>query len=109
MMAGYDLPVRAIREQMSSAIDLIVQLQRLRDGSRRITHITEVQGMEGDVITLQDVFLFDYGMGVDEHGKFRGHLKATGVRPKFAEKLADLGIRLGPEVFTPEGFVKRGA
>ncbi|MGD9793404.1 MAG: CpaF family protein [Acidimicrobiia bacterium] len=109
MMAGYDLPVRAIREQMSSAIDLIVQLQRLRDGTRRITHITEVQGMEGDVITLQDVFLFDYGMGVDEHGKFRGHLKATGVRPRFAEKLADLGIRLGPEVFTPEGFARRGA
>jgi pilus assembly protein CpaF len=94
---------------MSSAIDLIVQLQRLRDGTRRITHITEVQGMEGDVITLQDVFLFDFGMGVDEHGKFKGHLKATGVRPRFAEKLADLGIRLGPEVFTPEGFTRRAA
>ena len=107
LMAGFDLPVRAIREQMASALDLIVQLTRLRDGTRRITHITEVQGMEGDVITLQDVFLFDFGMGVDEHGQFRGHLKATGVRPKFAEKLADLGIRLGPEVFQPEGFARR--
>jgi pilus assembly protein CpaF len=108
LMAGFDLPVRAIREQMASALDLIVHLTRLRDGTRRITHITEVQGMEGDVITLQDVFLFDYGMGVDEHGKFKGHLKATGVRPKFTEKLADLGIRLGPEVFQPEAFARRG-
>jgi pilus assembly protein CpaF len=107
LMAGFDLPVRAIREQMASAIDLIVQLTRLRDGTRRITHITEVQGMEGDVITLQDVFLFDYGMGVDEHGRFRGHLKATGVRPKFTEKLSDLGIRLGQEVFQPEGFQRK--
>jgi pilus assembly protein CpaF len=107
LMAGFDLPIRAIREQMSSAIDLIVQLTRLRDGSRRITHISEVQGMEGDVITLQDIFLFDYGMGVDEHGRFKGHLKATGVRPKFAEKLADLGIRLGPEVFQPEAFARK--
>jgi pilus assembly protein CpaF len=102
LMAGYDLPVRAIREQMASALDCIVQLTRLRDGTRRITHVTEVQGMEGDVITLQDVFLFDYSAGVDERGKFRGHLKATGVRPKFTEKLQDLGIRLGPEVFQPE-------
>ena len=109
LMAGFDLPVRAIREQMASAIDLIVQLQRLRDGTRRITHITEVQGMEGDVITLQDVFLFDYGMGVDDKGRFRGHLKATGVRPRFAEKLSDLGIRLGPEVFQPETMARRGA
>jgi pilus assembly protein CpaF len=109
LMAGFDLPVRAIREQMASAIDCIVQLTRLRDGTRRITHITEVQGMEGDVITLQDIFLFDFGMGVDEHGKFRGHLKATGTRPRFAEKLQDHGIRLGPEVFQPEGFARRGA
>jgi pilus assembly protein CpaF len=107
LMAGFDLPIRAIREQMASALDCIVHLSRLRDGSRRITHITEVQGMEGDVITLQDIFLFDYGMGVDEHGRFKGHLKATGVRPKFAEKLADLGIRLGQEVFQPEGFAKK--
>ena len=109
LMAGFDLPVRAIREQMASAIDCVVQLTRLRDGTRRITHITEIQGMEGDVITTQDVFLFDFGMGVDEHGRFRGHLKATGVRPKFAEKLADQGIRLGPEVFQPEQFAKRAA
>ena len=107
LMAGFDLPVRAIREQMASAIDVIVHLTRLKDGTRRITHISEVQGMEGDVITLQDIFLFDYGMGVDEHGKFRGHLKATGVRPKFAEKLSDHGIKLGPEVFNPEAMAHR--
>jgi pilus assembly protein CpaF len=103
LMAGYDLPVRAIREQISSAVDLIVQLTRLRDGTRRITHITEVAGMEGDIITLQDVFVFDYAAGVDEQGRFKGQLKPTGVRPKFAQKLADHGIRLGPEVFQPGG------
>lgn len=103
LMAGFDLPVRAIREQMASAIDLIVQIARLRDGTRRITHITEVQGMEGDVITLQDVFVFDFAAGVDENGRYRGQLRATGVRPKFSEKLADQGIRLGPEVFNPGG------
>jgi pilus assembly protein CpaF len=103
LMSGYDLPIRAIREQMASAVDLIVQIGRLRDGTRRITQITEVQGMEGEIIILQDVFTFDFGAGVDEHGRFLGSLKATGVRPKFAEKLSDLGIRLGPEVFAPEG------
>jgi pilus assembly protein CpaF len=109
LMAGFDLPVRAIREQMASAIDLIVQIARLRDGSRRISHITEVQGMEGDVITLQDVFLFDFGAGVDENGRYRGHLRASGVRPKFTEKLADQGIRLGPEVFNPNAGTARPA
>jgi pilus assembly protein CpaF len=107
LMAGFDLPVRAIREQVSSAIDVIVQIARLRDGSRRITHISEVQGMEGDVITLQDIFLFDYSAGVDEHGRYRGQLKATGVRPRFTEKLADQGIRLGPEVFSADAGAKR--
>ncbi len=99
LMAGYDLPVRAIREQMSSAVDCIVQLQRLRDGTRRITHITEVAGMEGDIVTLQDIFLFDFSAGVDDKGRFLGQLKPTGVRPKFAEKLSDNGIRLSPEMF----------
>lgn len=102
LMSGFDLPVRAIREQMASALDLVVQMSRLRDGTRRITEITEVQGMEGDVITLQDVFTFDYGAGVDEHGKLLGKLAPTGVRPKFAEKLADHGIRLPKEIFGTE-------
>jgi pilus assembly protein CpaF len=107
LMSGFDLPVRAIREQMASALDLIVHITRLRDGTRRVTHVSEVQGMEGDVITLQDIFLFDYGMGVDDDGRFKGHLKSTGIRPKFAEKLADLGIRLSPDLFRAEGFARR--
>jgi pilus assembly protein CpaF len=107
LMSGFDLPIRAIREQMSSALDVIVHLSRLRDGTRRITHVTEVQGMEGDVITLQDVFLFDYGMGIDQNGRFKGHLKATGIRPRFAEKLQDLGVKLGAELFATQGFSKR--
>ncbi len=107
LMAGYDLPVRAIREQIASAVDLIVHVSRLRDGTRRITHITEVEGMEGDIITLQDLFLFDFGMGVDEHGKFLGRLKATGIRPTFSEKLADFGIKLPPDLFDPEPFARR--
>jgi pilus assembly protein CpaF len=102
LMAGFDLPVRAIREQMASAVDLIVQLTRLSDGTRRVTHITEVQGMEGEVITLQDVFLFDFAAGVDPEGRFLGQLQPTGVRPKFAEKLADRGLHLGPEIFTAQ-------
>ena len=68
LMAGIDLPTRAIREQAASALDLIVHQSRLKDGTRRITHITEVTGMEGDVITLQDIFTFDFAAGVDEHG-----------------------------------------
>ncbi|MDP9387266.1 MAG: CpaF family protein [Actinomycetota bacterium] len=99
LMAGFDLPVRAIREQMASALDLIVHLTRLRDGTRRVTHVTEVQGMEGDVIILQDVFLFDWSAGVDQTGRFRGNLKPTGIRPKFSEKLRDLGIELPASIF----------
>ena len=101
MMAGYDLPIKAIREQISSAVDLIIQIGRQRDGSRKISHITEVQGMEGEVIILQDIFLFDFAAGVGEDGKLLGTLQPTGVRPKFAEKLSDHGIKLGAEVFTP--------
>ncbi len=102
LMAGFDLPVRAIREQIASAVDLVVQLQRLKDGTRRITHITEVAGMEGDVVTLQDIFLFDFGAGMDENGRYKGELKPTGVRPRFTDKLADHGIKLGAEMFAPE-------
>ena len=107
LMAGFDLPIRAIREQMASAVDCIIQLSRMRDGTRRVTHITEVQGMEGDVVTVQDVFLFDMGMGFDAEGRTLGHLKSTGIRPQFTEKLADAGILLGPEVFAPEPFMGR--
>ncbi|HYH50333.1 MAG TPA: CpaF family protein [Acidimicrobiia bacterium] len=107
LMAGMDLPVRAIREQMASAIDLIVHLTRLRDGTRRVTHVSEVQGMEGDVVVLQDLFLFDFGMGVDEDGRFLGHLKSTGIRPKFTERLSDHGVRFRPEIFAQESFARR--
>jgi pilus assembly protein CpaF len=107
LMAGFDLPVRAIREQMSSALDLVVHLTRLRDGTRRVTHVTEVQGMDGDAIVTQDVFLFDFGMGVEEDGRVRGHLKATGLQPRFAERLADVGIELAPTLFEAEGFARR--
>jgi len=97
LMAGMDLPVRAIREQISSAVDVIVQQSRMRDGSRKITHITEVQGMEGDKITLQDVFLFEQESF--ENGKVHGAVKPTGVRPKFMPKIEDSGIQLPPSIF----------
>ena len=106
LMAGFDLPVRAIREQVSSAVDLIVHTARLRDGTRRVTHITEVEGMEGDIITLQDLFLFDFGMGVDEDGKYLGHLKACGIRPTFSNQLKDLGVKLPADIFHPEPFAR---
>ena len=91
---------------MSSAIDLVVHQARLRDGTRRITHVAEVQNMEGDVIVMQDLFLFDYSMGVDEAGHYKGILKSTGIRPKFADKLEDAGLRLDAEMFEAEGFVR---
>jgi pilus assembly protein CpaF len=101
MMAGMDLGVRAIREQIAAAINLVIHQARLKDGTRRITHITEVTGMEGEIITLQDLFLFDFHAGVDEEGRYLGDLQATGLRPTFIEKLADKGIELDPSVFAP--------
>ncbi|HET9724491.1 MAG TPA: ATPase, T2SS/T4P/T4SS family, partial [Actinomycetota bacterium] len=101
MMAGMDLGVRAIREQISSAIQVIVHQNRMKDGTRRITHVTEIVGMEGDVITMQDLFLFDYGAGLDENGRFLGGLRSTGLRPRFIEKLAERGISVPAEVFAP--------
>jgi pilus assembly protein CpaF len=99
LMAGMDLPLRAIREQIASAVDVVVQLTRLRDGTRRVTHVTEVQGMEGETVTLQDAFLFDYSAGVDAAGKFLGKPVPTGVRPRFTDRFDELGIRLSPRVF----------
>jgi pilus assembly protein CpaF len=108
LMAGFDLPVRAIREQIASAVDLIVHVSRLKDGTRRVTHVTEVEGMEGDIITLQDLFLFDFGAGIEEGtGKYLGRLKATGIRPTFSEHLQDMGIRLPADLFDPEPFARR--
>jgi pilus assembly protein CpaF len=98
LMAGMDLPIRAIREQASSAVDLIVQQSRLKDGSRKITHITEVMGMEGDTVQLQDLFVFEQ-TGIDARGKIVGQLRATGVRPRFAEKFESAGIFLPASVF----------
>jgi pilus assembly protein CpaF len=111
LMAGMDLPVRVIREQMASALDMIVHLTRLRDGTRRVTHVSEVMGMEGDVVVLQDIYTFDFGAGIDEDGRFRGGLRSTGIRPSFSEKLNDYGIQLEPSLFatTPSGPAVAGA
>jgi pilus assembly protein CpaF len=103
MMAGMDLPARAIRDQIASAVDLIIQVTRLKDGTRRITQISEVVGMEGDVVTLQDLFVFDFKAGKDEQGRFRGSLVPTGLPPRFTEELAAHGVELTPEAFRAEG------
>jgi pilus assembly protein CpaF len=97
LMAGYDLPVRAIREQISSAVDLIVHQSRLKDGTRKIVNITEVQGMEGDTIVMQDVFVFEQTGVID--GKIQGRLKPTGIRPKFVEQFETQGIHLPNNIF----------
>jgi pilus assembly protein CpaF len=97
MMAGMDLPVRAIREQVSSAVDMIVHEERMRDGTRKVTNITEVSGMEGEIITTTDLFVFEQtGM---ENGKVLGQMRPTGLRPKFMEKIETAGIHLPPSIF----------
>ncbi|MDD3889841.1 MAG: CpaF family protein [Syntrophomonas sp.] len=101
MMAGMDLPLKAIRQQVSSAIDIVIQQNRLRDGSRVITHITELLGMEGDVIQLQDIFLFEQ-KGVDNNGKVTGRHYATGITPKVLERIETEGIKLDKEIFRPD-------
>lgn len=100
LMAGMDLPLRAVREQVASAIDVIIHVSRLRDGSRRVTHVTEVLGMEGDTVTLQDAFVFDYSAGVDSFGRFLGSAKPTGLRPRFTDRFEELGISVDPQVFS---------
>ncbi|WP_249870295.1 CpaF family protein [Oceanobacillus saliphilus] len=99
LMAGMELPVKAIREQVAGALDLIIQQSRLKDGTRRITNITEVQGLEGDIIVLQDIFKFKQS-GVDQNGKIIGKLVPTGIRPKFYERMENEGIHLPSSIFT---------
>ncbi len=101
MMAGMELTIRAVREQISAAIDLIVHVARLQDGSRRVTHATEIVGMEGDTITLQDLFVFDFGGGFDDRGRVQGTLVPTGLRPHFLDRLAERNVHLDAAMFAP--------
>ncbi|HCB02566.1 MAG TPA: type II secretion system protein E, partial [Anaerolineae bacterium] len=97
LMAGMDLPVRAIREQVASAVDVIVQQERMRDGTRKVTTIAEVSGMEGEVITMTDIFVFE--QSGTENGRIIGRLRPTGLRPKFMDKIEAAGIQLPPSIF----------
>ncbi len=107
LMAGMDLPIRAIREQVASALDLIIQLSRMRDGTRRVVEISEVTGMEGDTITLSTLYKFDYDAGFDEEGKYLGEIRATGLRPMFSDELHYLGVEL-PQSLMDAGFSMAG-
>jgi pilus assembly protein CpaF len=98
LMAGMDLPLKVVRQQIASAVDLIVQQSRLKDGSRKVIAITEVAGMEGDTVVLTDVFKFEQ-TGVTTDGKVQGELKPTGIRPLFSPRLEAAGYKLGAEVF----------
>jgi pilus assembly protein CpaF len=97
LMAGMDLPIRAIREQVASAVDLICQQERMRDGTRKVTTVTEISGMEGDVITMTDIFVFE--QTGTENGRIVGRLRPTGLRPKFMDKIESAGIHLPPSIF----------
>jgi pilus assembly protein CpaF len=99
LMAGMDLPLRAIRDQVSSSLDVIVHISRLRDGTRRVTQICEVVGQEGDVVSLSELFAFDFSAGLDEHGRHQGTLLPTGLRPTFVERLTGVGVQLPTEWF----------
>jgi pilus assembly protein CpaF len=98
MMAGMDLPIKVLREQAASAIDLIIQLSRIKDGSRKVTYVTEVAGMEGETIVLTDIFKFEQS-GTGPNGKVIGELRPTGIRPLFTPRLEAAGFKLGPEIF----------
>ncbi len=98
MMAGFDLPVLAVRQQIASAVDLIIHVSRLQDGSRRVTHVTEIVGMEGETVTRQDIFLFS-NRGPDDDGRIQGEMVPTGIRPNFADRFAQFGVT---EQWTPQ-------
>ena len=106
LMAGIEIPVKAIREQVASAVDLVVHLDRMRDGTRRIASIAEVEGMEQERITINTVFEFDMHAGVDDNGRYLGTLQPTGIRPKFIERLAEHGVHVDPAVFRPTAPAK---
>jgi len=97
MMAGMELPLKAIREQVASSIELIIHQERLKDGTRKVVKVSEVQGMEGDTIVMQDLFVFHYA-GI-QNGIVKGNLKATGLRPQFLSKLTANGIEIPESVF----------
>jgi pilus assembly protein CpaF len=97
-MAGFDLPSKALRHYISSALNVIVQLSRLSDGSRKVVSVQEVSGMEGDIVTMQEIFKFEQ-TGMDQNGKVKGRFRATGIRPKFAEKFQAMGIQIPNELF----------
>ncbi len=105
-MSGLELPVRAIREQISSAIDLVIQQSRMRDGSRKITHITEVQHLEENTITMQDIFYYQQS-GYDENGKSLGRFVSTGLKPNFMEKFAVNGVEIAEDFFAAETADRR--
>jgi pilus assembly protein CpaF len=102
LMSGMDLPLKVVRQQIASAVDLIIQQTRLKDGSRKVTAITEVVGMEGEIVVLTDIFKFEQ-TGIGQNGKILGELKATGIRPIFTPRLEAAGFKLGGEVFMPPG------
>lgn len=107
LMSGMDLPLKVVRQQISSAVDLIIQQTRLKDGSRKVTAITEVVGMEGDTVVLTDIFKFEQ-TGIGEHGKIKGELKATGIRPIFSPRLEAAGFKLSGDIFMPPGGLGLG-
>jgi pilus assembly protein CpaF len=96
-MAGMDLPAKAIRQQVAAAIDLIIQLSRMKDGSRKVTNISEITGMEGETITMQDIFVYEQ-RGLDAAGRVQGVFRPTGIRPNIIDKLFDLGLPIPPEL-----------
>jgi pilus assembly protein CpaF len=108
LMAGMDLPIKVVRQQVSSAVDLIVQQTRLKDGQRKVTAVTEVAGMEGDVIVLTDVFKF-IQTGVTTDGKVLGEISATGIRPNFTPRLEAAGFKLNADIFAPKASANQGA
>jgi len=98
LMSNLNLPEKALRQQIASAVALVVQVSRLSDGTRRITYVTEITGMTGDVVAMQDIFIFEK-LGIEAGGRVLGRFKATGVSPKFADKLKVSGIHLPPSIF----------